>query len=63
MLKKAVIFEKILNKSGKKQPKFFIKPTKICLIVDCMITPLLIDYFYKNRLIAFKEIIDYLIIN
>ncbi len=43
--------------------KFFIKATKICLIVDCTISWLLIDYFYKNQLIGFKEIIDYLIID
>ncbi len=43
--------------------KIFIKPAKICLIVGCAISRLLIDYFYKNWLIGFKEIIDYLIID
>ncbi len=28
-----------------------------------MISRLLIDYFYKNRFIGFKDVIDYLIIN
>ncbi len=54
---------KILDESGIKLRKFFIKLTKICLIVGCMISGLFIDYFYKNRLIGFIEIIDYFIIS
>ncbi len=40
-----------------------MEPDKICLIVDCTISRSLIDYFYKNRLIGSKEIIDYEKIN
>ncbi len=43
--------------------QFFIKPIEICLIVCYTISWLLIDYFYKNRLISFKEIINYKKIN
>ncbi len=35
----------------------------MCLLVGCTISRLLIDYLYQNRLIGFKEIIDYLIID
>ncbi len=36
--------QKILDKSGKKQRKFFIKSTKIGLIVSCTVSGLLIDF-------------------
>ncbi len=52
--KKRVILEKffkIIVKNVKKK-------IEICLIVGCTISRLLIDYFYKNRFIGFKEIID-----
>ncbi len=38
--------------------QIFYEPTKICLIVGCTINRLLIDCFYENGLIGFKEIID-----
>ncbi len=50
--------QKISDKWDKKYLKFFKKPTKICLIIGCTTSPLLIDYFFLNRLNGFKEIID-----